>query len=238
MKKASLLLIAAAYALSAHAQDKDYSLRLADFNELQVVDGINVDYRNDSDSAGIVTFTCDPALAELIMFESSSKRLKIQLSFDDRPVPAHLPTLKVSSSSLTKIENSGDSTVTVTLDGPQPSFKARVVGNGTIVATGIYTNSADGRISTGHGHLVMRGRAGRLKLSNVGTGPIEAGALEAKDVKCWAVGTGSIDCNVSESLVIFGAGSGKVYYTGSPAKVSNRTIGVKAISIDSAGEEQ
>lgn len=144
----------------------------------------------------------------------------------------------MSSSSLTKIENSGDSTVTVTLDGPQPSFKARVVGNGTIVATGIYTNSADGRISTGHGHLVMRGRAGRLKLSNVGTGPIEAGALEAKDVKCWAVGTGSIDCNVSESLVIFGAGSGKVYYTGSPAKVSNRTIGVKAISIDSAGEEQ
>ena len=58
--------------------------------------------------------------------------------------------------------------------------------------------------------------------------------------RCAGTGRSSNEsyCNASESLVIFGAGSGKVYYTGSPAKVSNRTIGVKAISIDSAGEEQ
>ena len=219
-------------ALAASAQQKDYSLKIDDFNELKVVDGINVVYHTDADSSGMVTFTCDPATADKLIFESSKKRLKIEVAIDDQGTVPDLPVVHVRSSMLTRVENSGDSTVTVDLNGPVQSFKARIVGNGTLIVRGVYANNAEGRISTGHGHLVMQGRAATAKLSNIGTGPIEAGSLDAKDVKCWVLGTGPIDCRATERLHIVGAGSGKVYYAGNPSEVTNRTIGVKAIAIE------
>jgi len=238
MKKIICAAVSAIFALTAPAQNKDYSLHLEDFNELRVVDGINTEYHCSIDSAGLVTFTCDPAIADMLMFESGRQRLKIQVATDDAGPVRGLPTVHVYSSTLSKVENSGDSTVTVNLSGAQSTFKARVIGNGTIVTRGIHANNAEGRISTGSGHIVLRGRAARVKLSNIGTGPIEAGALEAKQVKCWVLGTGPIDCHATESLSIVGAGSGKVYYTGNPPTVTNRTIGVKAIPIDENKENR
>lgn len=222
---------AALCAIAATAQTKDYTLRLEDFEELRVVDGINVEVSCSEDSAGMVTFTCVPELADVLMFESGKGRLKMQVAIDENGPRAGLPTVHAYCTTLTRVENSGDSTVTVSMTGPQTQFKARVIGNGTIVADGIYTNAAEGRISTGHGHIVLRGKAARVKLNNIGTGPIEAGALTAKEVKCWVLGTGDIDCNASESLSIVGAGSGTVYYTGNPATLTNRTIGVKAVKV-------
>lgn len=233
MKRTIIILAAAmACSLAATAQTKDYSLKLDDFTELSVTDGINVVYHTNPDSAGYVTFTCDQPMADKLMFTSGKKRLKIQVAFDDSaPLPG-LPTVHAYSSTIEKIENCGDSTLTATLDGPLAKLKLRIVGNGTMIVNGIYANSVDAGISTGHGHLVLNGRTARLKLVNIGTGPIEAGGTEAKDVKCWAVGTGPIDCSPSESLTIVGAGSGKVYYRGKPAKITNRAIGVKAVAVE------
>lgn len=70
------------------------------------------------------------------------------MATDDQGPVKGLPTVRVYSAMLSKVENSGDSTVTVNLSGAVPSFKARVVGNGTVVVRGIYTNNAEGRIST------------------------------------------------------------------------------------------
>ena len=238
MKKLISVLTLVLGVLAAGAQEKTYTLNFENFDELQVVDGVNVDYSISTDSAGLVTFSAEPALADILFFETGNGRLKIQVATDDQGPVYGLPTVRVYSAMLSKVENSGDSTVTVSLSGAVPSFKARVVGNGTVVVRGIYTNNAEGRISTGHGHLVMQGRAARVKLSNVGTGPIEAGALEAKEVKCWLLGTGPIDCFATENLSIVGAGSGKVYYKGNPSKVTNRTLGVKAIDMNPGSAEK
>lgn len=232
MKRIFMAAAAAVCTLAASAQTKDYTLRLEDFEELRVLDGINVVVECSEDSAGMVTFTCEPAMADVLMFESGKGRLKMQVAIDEGGPRTGLPVVHAYCSTLTRVENSGDSTVTVNLTGPQTQFKARVIGNGTIVADGIYTNAAEGRISTGHGHIVLRGKAARVKLNNIGTGPMEAGALKGKEVKCWVLGTGNIDCNASESLSIVGAGSGTVYYTGDPKTVTNRTIGVKAVAMD------
>ncbi|MDE6270661.1 MAG: DUF2807 domain-containing protein, partial [Muribaculaceae bacterium] len=111
--------------------------------------------------------------------------------------------------------------------------KLRIVGNGTLIADVIFANHVDAGISTGHGHMVLTGRTASAKIVNIGTGPIEAGSLEARDVKCWAVGTGPIDCWATERLAIFGAGSGKIYYKGEPSRIVNRSIGVKPIPVES-----
>ncbi|MDE6109224.1 MAG: hypothetical protein K2F72_02935, partial [Muribaculaceae bacterium] len=49
---------------------------------------------------------------------------------------------------------------------------------------------------------------------------------------------GSVDCCATERLRILGAGSGKVYYAGRPSKVSNNSIGVKAIDMNATQAEE
>ncbi|MDE6109223.1 MAG: DUF2807 domain-containing protein, partial [Muribaculaceae bacterium] len=179
-----LLTAAVALAATAAAQTQQYSLKLDDFSNLQVTDGINVVYHTGTDSAGIVTYECTSEMADKLIFESGKNRLKVQVAIDEGATPVGLPTVHVHSASLAKVENSGDSTVTVLLDGPLTNFSAVVVGNGSLIVKGIYASRVNGRISTGNGHLVLSGRAAAVNLNNIGTGSIEAGALDAKDVKC------------------------------------------------------
>lgn len=229
------MVMVAAYAT---AETQQYSLKLEDFSNLQVTDGINVVYHNSADSAGIVTYECTPEIADKLIFVSGRNRLKVQVAIDDNAAPAGLPTVHVRSASLAKVENSGDSTVTVLLDGPLTNFSAVVVGNGSLIVKGIYASRVSGRISTGNGHLVLSGRAAAVSLNNIGTGSLEAGTLDAKEVKCMVAGTGSVDCCATERLRIMGAGSGKVYYTGRPGKVSNYSIGVAAIDMNATDTEK
>lgn len=215
------------------AEKADYKLEVQDFTELKVTDNINVDYICSSDSAGWVSFTCDPAISSKLMFSNNKSQLHIQVASDDE-ILHDLPTLRVYSSSLSKVENDSDSTVRILGNEPVPTFKCRVVGNGMIIVKNIDANTVEAAITTGNGHIVIsEGKSQKAKLSNVGTGTLEAGALKAKNVKATLYGTGDVDCTATESLTIYGAGSGKIYYKGNPEKVSNRSLGIKAFPINS-----
>lgn len=217
---------------AATAEPADYALEVQDFTSLKVTDGINVEYHCSADSAGWVYFTCEPTLSQSLLFTNNKSQLLIQLDLD--PGARHdLPTLHVYSSSLAKVENAADSTITVNNNIPVQQFKVKLIGNGNIIVHGIEAGAVDASISTGNGHIVLTGTAGRAKLSSVGTGPIEAGQLSTRNTKVILLGTGNIDCNATESLSIYGAGSGKVYYVGNPEKITNRSLGVKAFPMDS-----
>jgi len=214
------------------AEPADYKLEVKDFAKLKVTDNINVEYICSSDSAGWVYFTCDPSISSRLIFSNNKSCLHIQVSSDDE-ILTGLPTLRVYSSYLTKAENDSDSTLRVLSNAPVPNFKCRVVGNGTIIVNNVDANSVEAAITTGKGHIVIvNGKSQKAKLTNVGTGPIEAGALKARNVKVTLFGTGDIDCTATESISIYGAGSGKVYYGGNPEKVSNRSLGVKAFPVN------
>lgn len=209
----------------------DYRLDVQDFTELKVTDGINVDYHCSVDSAGQVYFTATPDMAANLLFSNNKACLTVQLA-EVNPALGPVPTIHVYSSALGKVENSADSTVRIINNVPLPSFKARVVGNGTLVVRQVRATSVDAGITTGKGHLVISsGTAARAKLSNVGTGPLEAGGLKAQRVKVMAFGTGPIDCCATESLTVYGAGSCTVHYDGSPEKITNRSIGVKLVEV-------
>ena len=210
----------------------DYMLTLQDFTELKVNDAINVEYRCSTDSAGMVFFRCEPDISSRLVFTSKNKCLSIQVDMLGMSNES-LPTIRVYSSSLLKVENSADSTLTIYNNDSVKNFKARIIGNGSLIIKNIKAKSIDAGINTGRGHLVISSAtADNVKLNNVGTGSIEAGNLEAKSVKVNLFGTGNIDCYASESITIYGAGSGKVYYTGNPKKVINRSIGIDAIDIN------
>lgn len=232
MRKAAVTLAAAiTLAMATPATAADYELNVKPFEELQVVNGINVTYRCNTDSAGYVRFSCDPDISSMVLFSNNKNKLKIELSDEITDAQRQrLPTVTVFSVFLSKVENSGDSTVYVDTPSPAATFKARIVGNGTLIARGLHATTVEGKIATGHGHLVLAGEAQTIKLNNTGTGTIEAGTIKATTGRCSIYGTGSVDCWVTNELTVMGLGSGKIYLKGSPT-TKNRTLGIKVIPV-------
>ncbi len=207
---------------------RPYALNLSNFSALKVVDGINVIHKCQPDSAGWVCFDGDENIAPKILFSNVKNQLKIELADDGEPI-GHLPVVHVYSLSLEKAENSGDSTLTVITPTPCSQIKFRVVGNGTIKAGGLHATTVEGKIDTGRGQIFLDGKAQTVKLSNTGTGRIDAQNLEAEVGNCKMLGTGPIYCTVNSELIVTGIGSGTVYVKGYPKTIKNRTIGVKIV---------
>lgn len=235
LKKTIVVFATVAATMTLNAQKAQYKLEVGDFSELKVTDGLNVEYYASSDSVGMAYFECDKSLADMLIFTNKKNSLNIQLASDGQTIE-NLPTIKVYSMTLQKAENAGDSTLRVVRTLPVRDFSATIIGNGTLIVDNIQAHKTGGNIKTGSGHLVLNGKTREANLKNVGTGTIEASGLASEDTKCNIFGTGNIDCNASASLSIKGAGSGKVFYGGTPAKISNRSIGIKAISIDNKQE--
>ena len=232
MKKIFLTLTLVLGALASFAlEPQRYVLDVKDFAELKIIDGINVEWKCNADSAGVIVYTTTPDKASLIMAENNKNVLKLQLASTDFPV-LDLPKLTVYSRFLSKAENSGDSTLVIQTPPPSAEIELRVVGNGTIIANGLHATTVGAKIDTGRGQIVADGVAQWVKLRNVGSGTIEAGKLKAENGSITISGTGSIDCWVTGELTVKGLATGKVYCKGHPL-TKNRTLGsVKIIEVE------
>ncbi|MBQ2839545.1 MAG: DUF2807 domain-containing protein [Muribaculaceae bacterium] len=233
MKKTFLtiiLLIIVTSVVSAQKLSR-YELDVKDFTELKVIEGINVNYVCNPDSTGRAVFIATDELASVLMFNNTKGRLEMQIATDGIDYK-NLPTVTVYSKFLTKVENSGDSTVRVLNVASCPNFKARLIGNGRLIVKGIDVTYLDGSIDTGNGQLILYGKCESAKLSCTGTGTIQADELVSNDTKCVMLGTGTIGCQALTSLNVAGASSGKVYYKGNPEQIKKRSVGVKIIPLD------
>lgn len=229
------LLIAIFYNIGiAHAEEARYTLNVANFNSLTVVDGINVVYRCNADSAGWVVFTAEPELASKISFTNNKEHLRVQTLADEQPI-RNLPTVTVYSASLRYVENSGDSTVVVYPTVQVQKFTAKQIGNGVLDIRGVSVDKLDGDAAAGHGRLSIDGKADKVKLRNVGTGIIDASTLAGDDVSCFVLGPGTVHVHATGQLKLTGAGSGKVINHATAAKNVNRSIGIKA---ENPGEQK
>ncbi len=230
MKKTILFLMLIC-GVMAHAQNlTKYELKVGEFDELKVVDGINVDYRCNPDSAGLAVFTCLPRQASSFIFNNNNRKLVMQISTESVGMK-DMPVVTVYSSYLTKIENSGDSTVRVLTIAKGPKISATLMGNGRLSVRNLDATEVNAKISTGHGTLVVDGKCEKAKYSFMGTGVIQGDGLCAKDVSVKASGTGSIGLWAVDKLSILGAGSTKIYYKGSP-EIKNRSVGLKVSQIE------
>lgn len=220
-------LLAGALMMYAADNSADYKLKVENFTELVVVDGVRVEYHCNADSAGWARFSCPPELASKIQFTNNAERLTVR-SAAEEVVISGLPKVTVYSHGLHKVENSGDSIVEVFMSQPADEFKALQIGNGILKIHNLDAGALDVGVTAGKGSVAVDGKAKKAKISNVSAGPVDASRLEVVNVNCVVFGSGCIDCSPSESLRVYGAGSGKVYYHSVPSKIINRGIGVKA----------
>lgn len=230
---APVLLALVATISTASAQESLYTLKVDDFTELEVVGDLDVVYRCSADSAGMVLFTTTPEIAPKIIFKPGKKKLKIELDTESDAGAAdadlELPTVTVYSSALNKVRNAGTGLVTVVapqVDNSKRKFSAEVMGNGYLTVRYVSASEVSASLTTGNGQLYISGFTPKASLKLTGTGVIQADELQAEQVSCRLFGTGTIGCNASQSLSVYGAGSGNVYYRGTPAKVKDNSIGI------------
>lgn len=220
-------IIALICGVAAYGQNlTKYELKVGEFNELKVVDGINVDYKCNNDSAGLAVFTSLPEKASAFIFNNKNGKLSMQISTESVGMK-DMPTVTVYSKYLTKVENSGDSTVRVLSVAKGPKFAATLMGNGRLAIRDIEMVEVNGKIATGNGTLVLDGSCEKANYTFMGTGVIQADGMKAEQVSVKASGTGSIGVWAVSKLSIMGAGSTKVYYKGNP-EIKNRSVGIKA----------
>lgn len=230
MKRFLPLIVLLSAFLGLHAADLvKYELKVSEFHELKVVDGINVVYSCNPDSAGLAVFTCPSSQASAFIFNNKKGKLSMQLSTESVG-SSNLPVIHVYSTYLTKVENSGDSLVKVVDIAEGPKFSAKLIGNGRLVVKNVKATEVNGAISTGNGTLVLSGKCEHAGIGFMGTGVIQADELEAGTVSVKASGTGSIGVWAVKSLSVMGAGSTKVYFKGTP-EVKNRSVGIKTIQL-------
>ncbi len=229
MKAFLTLLLLLGFMGSRAAELVKYELNVNEFFELKVIDGINVVYSCNADSAGLAVFTCPASTASAFIFNNKKGKLSMQVSTESVG-KADLPVVTVYSTYLTKVENSGDSLVKVLNVAEGPKFSAKLIGNGRLVVRDVKATEVNGAISTGNGTLILSGKCQEAKLNFMGTGVIQADELEATSATVKASGTGSIGVWASEKLSIMGAGSTKVYYKGTP-EIKNRSLGIKAVPL-------
>lgn len=155
MHRVNLLVIFILSVFCARAQETTrYALNINEFNELKVVNSINVDYRCNPDSAGMAVFETTPDRASMLIFSNPKGTLEVQTA-DGASAAGKLPTVTVYSSFLNKVENSGDSTVRVLTVAPCSQLTANVIGNGHLVVRNIKSTRVNGAIKTGNGLLIL-----------------------------------------------------------------------------------
>lgn len=93
MKKVlSFIIISLSFLMVQAQQLGEYRLKIGDFTELKVLDGINIDYSSSSDSAGYAVFTCDPSIASSFIFDRNNTKLTVRLTAENPP-QGPLPTV-------------------------------------------------------------------------------------------------------------------------------------------------
>ena len=199
----------------AIAKPKTYRLDVGRFDKVKITDNVNVIYKTVTDSIGTAVFTGEEEFANAFIFSNSKGKLTIQVNTEDVDNP-ELPTIYIYSDYITAVENSSDKTIIVNHSIPVPSFNARQIGNGEIIANGINATSVDAQLTTGKGIVKVSGKCTKATYKMLGTGKIEAADMEAMSVQCSIIGTGDIYCWAEKELKTRGIGSTKIFYKGTP----------------------
>lgn len=215
MKKLIIVCLALVASVCVMAQSRTYRLEIGRFDKVKITDNVNVVYKSAPDSTGIAVFEGRQEFANAFIFTNSKGKLLIQVNTEDVNNP-ELPVLYIYSDYLTDIENSSEFTATVNNTVSVPSFSAKQIGNGKIVARDLNAGEVNAHLATGKGVISLAGSCDRATYKMVGTGLIEAGDLKALEVKCSILGTGDIICWPEKKLDVRGIGTTNIYYKGNP----------------------
>lgn len=212
--KLLILIIGVLSVLKAGAET--YCVSVGQFEKLKVNGNINVVYKNLPDSTGYASYEAPEGSKDIFVFTTKGDgNLKVEPS-DDKWGNKNLPVLYLYSDFLSSVESYSDQTVELSRITPCASLNISLIGNGIINVDNVKCNNLTAAITTGNGTIYLSGKCLNATLRMVGAGLISADQLQAENVKCRILGTGSIGCWPIDNLNITGLGTTKIYYKGNP----------------------
>ena len=184
------------------------------FHGVRVWADVDVVCHVGPDSVGLIR-CADPADTAAVIVSNLRGVLTLQLNSasDDTDIaPIHVYT-----DTLAYTENSYDRALLVVGRVTGESFHARQTGNGLTSVSRLEAGEVKLSVDTGRGSVTVGGgECRRLSCSVVGTGTIDALPLVARQVSCRFLGGGRILTHPVERLSLFGLGSCRVEYAGTP----------------------
>ena len=193
-----------------------YNVEVGQFEKLKVNGNFNVVYKNLPDSTGFARFEAPQGNEGLFVIKTKGDgNLRVEPN-DDKWGNRDLPVLYLYSDFLSVLESYSDQTVEVENLAPCATFSVTQVGNGRININNVKCNNLTASISTGNGTIYISGKCINANFRMVGAGLISADQLQAENVKCRILGTGSIGCWPIDNLSVTGLGTTKIYYKGKP----------------------
>lgn len=193
-----------------------YTVEIGQFEKLKVNGNINVVYKNLPDSTGLARYVAEAGNDGIFTFATKGDgAMKVEPS-DDKWGNNDLPTVYVYSDFLSSIESYSDKSVDILSLVPCASFSVNLIGNGTINVNNLKSNNVSAAITTGNGSIFLSGACVNANFRMVGAGLISADRLQAENIKCRILGTGSIGCWPIDNLNVTGLGTTKIYYKGKP----------------------
>ena len=205
---------------------KEY--KLSAFEEVKMSGVGEVFIVQNDEKSGTVELTAPDNYIDLYQFESSNGKLNIGFKKNHININAKHVEIKVYTSDLVKLTNSGASKISLdSLD----TDKFEIVNSGV---GGLFLNKviADNVIAkcSGVGSIEINGQTINADLSCSGVGSINAENLKAKNTKGIVSGVGGITCYASESIEGRVSGVGSLNYGGNPKHKNNKRTGVGSIN--------
>ncbi len=109
--------------------------------------------------------------------------------------------------------------------------KTNIAGSGTARVTYVACDTFKGEIA-GSGEIFVAGTANEASFSIAGSGDVHGFDLVVANLKGEIAGSGTIEIHATNDINVKGAGSGNIYYKGSPKNVNSSIAGsgkVKAV---------
>jgi hypothetical protein len=141
---------------------------------------------------------------------------KLRLYFEENVSQTKDLKVRISAPSFDELAIGGSGTIKTlsTLNGER--LKLSIGGSGDIDVPQAEVGNMECSIA-GSGNIRVGGKTGDVQFEIAGSGDIAAKELVATTGKVAIAGSGSVTCNVSQTLKASIAGSGDVYYTGAPS---------------------
>lgn len=141
---------------------------------------------------------------------------ELQLYFDRSVSDAKDLKVRITAPAYDALALSGSATMRVLTPLQGDKLDLSIGGSGSIDLPQADVHNLKCSIA-GSGDIRVSGKAQAVEYSIAGSGDITAKALQADTGKAAISGSGTVTCNVTQTLKAEIAGSGDIYYTGSPS---------------------
>ena len=185
---------------------------IADFNEVSILNGINVVYTQNEAQAGKVRIYA-PEGDDVVSITSKNGLLSIRYGRGYRR-DFGVIMVYVYSKELNKVNCSVGANFTAEGIVSGTSLKLKVLNRSQIRCKNIIYDEVSAYRGIGNGDILLSGKVKNATYTIIGNGEINADNLIADEVLCRILGKGDVGCHVDKNISVRSLGKGAAYCKG------------------------